>query len=238
MSSNTKTTIKVLGVGDLLSVRSYARSLENFEIVVDNLAYTWVAGVVDNRLKTIQKYYDMILLCGGTDISPTIYDDPNPFVFADGSTGLKIYTNPERDDVECKVIDAALGKLPILGICRGLQILWAKTGGKLIHDINPRHSDRHQMFLREDWRWMNIQTNEEQRIVHVNSLHHQGIDLARGFAPGWDIVGTASDGLPEAAINYSNKIAGVQYHPEMMNATSGARWVWDKMVKQLVLGED
>lgn len=226
MSSNRKKKpLRVLAIGDKSMAESYALSLSNFEVELKYLVFNWRLDLVSSRLTHAEKDTDLILLCGGVDINPTIYGDDNP----------DIMFSPQRDETECLVVDMCIGDVPILGICRGLQLLWAKTGGKLVHDIKQPHPSYHALFLREDWRWHDKEKNERRRVVTINSMHHQGLDLNREYAPGWEIIGTAMDGLPEVAINREKRIGGVQYHPECMASESAGRWVWDKIVKELVL---
>lgn len=223
----------VLGIGDRDQVQGYAKSLANFVIHVDNVAPQWYEKIIENKLKGATTKYDLILLCGGADINPEIYGDPNPFVFPDGSTGPAIWFSDKRDALESMVIKEYIGKIPIIGVCRGLQILWAMTGGKLIHDLKPAHPGGHPVHLHNDWRIINAR-KESTRVIGVNSMHHQGLDLARGMADGWDIIATAHDGLPEAAINMDKRCGGVQYHPEGLHPESPGRILWDKMVCKLL----
>jgi putative glutamine amidotransferase len=154
-----------------------------------------------------------LLLPGGPDVDPQRYGQE-----LDPTT----YPDPASDHLEFALLDWALGKgIPILAICRGMQVLNVALGGSLTQDLprhfperhpeEPRPRDQKVHSLRIEhssrlWRIVNGDTTE------VNSMHHQGIDrLARPLvATGW-----APDGLVEAVETRGDRfVLGVQYHPE------------------------
>lgn len=159
---------------------------------------------------------DGLLLAGGEDVDPLVYgEQPRP--------GLGVI-NPERDRLEKALITEmlALGK-PILGICRGLQILNATLGGTLYQDLDQQwdgnilHAQRarrshlsHQVRIQPGTKLHRLFYDQER--LRCNSFHHQAVkDLAPGFIPtAWD-----DDGLIEAAehLDYAF-VMGVQWHPE------------------------
>lgn len=164
---------------------------------------------------------DAILLSGGEDVDPYFYgQDPNQKL---GST------IPLRDKVELKVIECALERnIPILAICRGIQILNVALGGTLIQDIPTQRKDsiQHSQVVDRSWdtHWVHIEKESklasilEHTKVRVNSLHHQAIDVV---AEDLVIVARSADGIVEAVEhkNYGNFLVGVQWHPESMSAT-------------------
>lgn len=159
--------------------------------------------------------FDGLLLCGGGDVDPALYHQP-----LNGSQEI----SPERDALELHFIQEflAAGK-PILGICRGLQILNVAFGGSLIQHLPTAEQHR----------------AEEGDLIHpikaegllkelygahptVNSFHHQAVErLGRGFRA----IAFAEDGTVEAIQHQSLPILGVQFHPErMQNGTPIFEW--------------
>jgi putative glutamine amidotransferase len=112
-------------------------------------------------------------------------------------------------------------KLPILGICAGLQLMNIATGGKLI-----QHLDTVEQHLGEKYhpvkighsRWLSKIFNTDRLIV--NSNHHQGIDkdyIGQGFTP----VAWAEDGQIEALEYDCNQfVLGIQWHPERISTAA------------------
>jgi gamma-glutamyl-gamma-aminobutyrate hydrolase PuuD len=173
---------------------------------------------------------DGLLLVEGEDIEPRRYaaEDAN-FRYLEKTHVLK-------DEIELRLLRYALRRhLPILGICRGNQLLNIACGGtlygdvrrekrsKLLH-IDSDHYDtyRHKISVVPDTplaRWYG------QRALRVNSYHHQGVRrLARRFKP----MAYAEDGLIEAYYDPHEKfLVGLQFHPErMLNEYDGNWRVW------------
>jgi putative glutamine amidotransferase len=165
---------------------------------------------------------DGIILSGGEDVDPQFYgQDPHPKLGA---------TIPERDRVEIELAKYALAhNIPLLAICRGVQILNVALGGTLIQDIpsqvqNPfQHS---QIVSRNrDTHWVNVVPDSKlyqilgEERVRVNSLHHQAIAKV---ADDLRVVAQAADGIIEAVeyIQPSRFTIGVQWHPESMTSTN------------------
>lgn len=166
------------------------------------------------------KYYldsvDALLFSGGEDVTPLTYgEDPLKEVK---------HTSPERDELEILLYKEALKRhIPILGICRGLQIINVAAGGTLYQDINsqiknslghcpienPVHNLYHSVAIDKNSKLSKIFETTE---LKVNSFHHQSVkDI------GIDFKATAfsSDGIVEA-IEYEGDsyVVAVQWHPE------------------------
>jgi len=149
---------------------------------------------------------DGLLLTGGSDISPGFLrqEIPDPFV-------LDKQIDPERDRWEFKAVQEALSRgLPILAICKGLQVFNVALGGTLKLDI-PGHNLAHQK--QSDVQPLRHDTAASHRFSNVNSAHHQAIDQL-----GDDLeveAWAAHDGIIEQVRlrNYPFGF-GVQYHPE------------------------
>lgn len=157
---------------------------------------------------------DGILLPGGADCSPLFYgEEPIPQI---GSP------NRQSDLFEFALVRAAqaAGK-PILGICRGLQIINVCFGGSLWQDLEAqtKWEIKHvQDKLQRDELTHSVELIRGSHIyeimgaetVLVNTYHHQAI---KELAPGFRIGGRAKDGLVES-IESENGIVAVQWHPE------------------------
>ena len=97
----------------------------------------------------------ILVLWGGEDISPSIYNKP---VSSHTWAGAKL---SKRDVVEVELAKAAIEKgLPIIGVCRGAQLLCALAGGTLIQHVN-NHGGRHPVVTKD------------KEYISVNSIHHQ-----------------------------------------------------------------
>jgi putative glutamine amidotransferase len=170
---------------------------------------------------------DGVVLSGGSDLHPGYYGEE-----AVSELGLVV---PERDAFEMRLLGCALQReMPILGICRGMQVLNVALGGTLYQDL-PSQMD-HQVLLghrQETPKWEpthEVAVDCESRVagimgtaeLKVNSYHHQAIkDLAHGLVA----VAHAPDGVVEAVEwgDLSQRwLVGVQWHAEAMRGTSPA----------------
>lgn len=170
--------------------------------------------------KNLEKYMDLIdgiIFTGGDDILPAKYGE-EPIK---GIGDICIL----RDDQELKLLDMALERsLPILGICRGLQLLNVGLGGTLYQDLpsqKPEFQEHvsvptvpygfHYISLVKDGFLEEIFEKDE---IFVNSLHHQGIKY---LGNNLKATAYAKDGLVEAVEGINGQpIYGVQFHPEAM----------------------
>lgn len=150
---------------------------------------------------------DGLLLTGGSDVTPKFLRQEN----VDLTLIHKHDLDPKRDQWEFDAISKALARgLPILAICRGIQVLNVALGGTLRLDIPghglPEQKDQDVQPLRHDG-------NAKHRFENVNSSHHQAIDrVADGFqVEAWC---THDDIIEQLRLrNYPFALA-VQYHPE------------------------
>ncbi|MFV0557922.1 MAG: gamma-glutamyl-gamma-aminobutyrate hydrolase family protein [Enterococcus sp.] len=158
---------------------------------------------------------DKLLLTGGQDIDPRNYHQlPHPKLEA---------IHPQRDQFELALIHEAIKqKKPILGICRGMQLLNVALGGTLYQDFSLRTpaSLKHvQLPTPFAFATHEVQIEKETWLssligstYHVNSFHHQGIAQ---LAPMLTIMASASDGVIEAFEHQTQRISGIQWHPEL-----------------------
>lgn len=149
---------------------------------------------------------DGLLLTGGSDIAPEFLKQPIP----DPSV-LEQDVDPTRDRWEFAAVDQALARgLPILSICKGMQLFNVVLGGTLKLDI-PGHKAPEQK--NEDVQLLRSDTKAAHRFEKVNSSHHQAVDsLGQGLVvESW----CANDDIIEQIRLQNYPFAlGVQYHPE------------------------
>jgi putative glutamine amidotransferase len=155
---------------------------------------------------------DGLIFCGGPDLDPSLYEQERAAETA--------HVAPERDTPELELMLAAVARdLPVLGICRGMQVLNIARGGTLIqhlpavvghdgHATAPGHFDTHPVTIAPASRLGDVLG--EHAVVH--SGHHQGVaDLGGGLvASAW-----APDGVVEAIEMVERRfVIGVLWHPE------------------------
>jgi putative glutamine amidotransferase len=177
-------------------------------------------GYVENNIKAVAQC-DGILLTGGEDVCPAFYDQPENLKYCDPDN-----MDEKRDEFELKVLALAGHRsLPVLGICRGLQITNVFFGGTLIPDIPQFTKSEHAKFAEGDDRYHSIKIDADSQLERiagvvsgeVNSAHHQSAD-----AIGDGLVATAfsAEGIVEAIERApgSDKpfLLLVQWHPERM----------------------
>jgi len=151
-----------------------------------------------------QNQLDGVLLAGGGDVDPRLY----------GSDAEASLVNRARDNFEIALIQAATKmKLPILGICRGCQILNVAHGGTLQNLKGDAHFnlEGHSIDLAPQSRLANIlQTN---RLPNVGSYHNQAVEK---IAPNLRPAATGPGGVVEAVEGKGNHwVVAVQWHPEL-----------------------
>ena len=167
------------------------------------------AEAVAEALPKIDTGYDGLILCGGADMDPRYYGEENC-----GSVNI----DAERDENEMALMRAyvSAGK-PILGICRGHQLINVFFGGSLYQDIPERDlhgrgemgDGRHEVKALSD----SVLGSLYGESFFVNSAHHQAIkELGDGIrATAW-----WADKYVEAIEHMTLPIIGVQWHPERM----------------------
>lgn len=155
---------------------------------------------------------DALIIGGGDDISPEHYG---------GEINEKVRLDPERDELEIDWINRALSRgIPLLGICRGAQLINSVLGGTLHDDIRhlrQRTYNRPGLLPTKQVRLdgaSHLAAVCRTNRLRVNSLHHQAVNEP---GDGLRVVGRDLDGLVQAIESTEGKpIIGVQWHPEYL----------------------
>lgn len=191
--------------------KNYVNALEESGALVIILPVSDPKTAIDYAQKI-----DGLLLAGGDDVSPLLYhEDP---IKENGEI------NVARDSFESAMIKAVKAQnKPILGVCRGLQIINATLGGTNYQDINSQYDHvlgHNQYPTKWDTLTHSIQVNDDSFLFDawgktgfVNSFHHQAI---KEIAPEFEVTARAADQIIEAIENKKYNIYGVQFHPEML----------------------
>ena len=187
-------------------------------------AIPWLIPLVDDdTLRGIYDELDAVFLPGGADIDPATYGaDPHP---------LCDKTDRDRDRVEVSLATWAMAEeKPVLGVCRGMQLVNVAAGGTLYQDLAEERpgSLKHDYFpfrgqsYARDYLAHEVTVAEGTRLAQrmgagalkVNSMHHQGV---RTLGQGLVATAVAPDGLIEAIEGDGDAyLVAVQWHPEAL----------------------
>ncbi|MBE7380296.1 MAG: gamma-glutamyl-gamma-aminobutyrate hydrolase family protein [Leptolyngbya sp. SIO1E4] len=216
----------------LIGLTTYGRNrTDEFHLYANYLEAVRLAGGIPVLLTPGETHpevflarLDGLILTGGGDVSPDCFNgDTHPTIYS---------TDRERDQFELTLAKLALNAtIPVLGICRGLQVLNLASGGdKLIPHVPDMFTDmKHrleppnlQTRAQPTQHW--VQVSPHSRLaqivecdrIPVVSWHHQAI---KTVPPGWQMAAQAPDGLIEA-IEYRHHpwLLALQWHPEMSMA--------------------
>ena len=161
---------------------------------------------------------DGLILTGGADVSPERYGEEKLPCCGE--------TAPRRDEMEFYLCRRAVEMdLPVLAICRGLQVLNCALGGTLYQDIASQYGDqlkhpcydtpRDQVHAVRVEKGTKLLAAAGMENLRVNSRHHQAV---KRLAPGLIVNARAEDGLIEGAEMPDKKfVVGVQWHPESLS---------------------
>ena len=157
-----------------------------------------------------------LMLTGGPDVDPSLYGaEPDPAADLELCRSL--------DDLELRLLDYALGHdMPVLAICRGMQLLNVALGGQLIQDVAGHKNElpdgswepeKHLIYMAPGAKAAAIVGSAG--FFRVNSLHHQGLTEAQRSVQLMTSAYSVEDGLIEGLESPSHSwVIGVQCHPE------------------------
>jgi len=186
-----------------------------------------------NTVIDLAKRCDGILITGGDDVDPLLYGEDVFF--------KTTHLEPRRDRQEALLLKELLNntQIPLLGICRGCQIINVMAGGTLHQDL-PSQNLYHTMLMASHDAFahkVNIKKGSmlegiigDSKIL-TNSYHHQSV---KDIAPGFEIVASTADGVVEAIEMKGDRfVLGVQWHPEMTQSCSINQKIFEAFMKAL-----
>jgi putative glutamine amidotransferase len=212
-----------------IGLTTYGRNAANqFHLYTNYLEAVRLAGGVpvllppgETQPEILLQRLDGLIFTGGGDVSPDCFGgDDHPTIYS---------LDAERDQFELQLAKLALtSTIPVLGICRGLQVLNLASNGdklvphvpdvftKILHRIEPPNVETraeptgHEVYLKADSRLAKMIEADRMPVV---SWHHQAIKVV---PPGWQLAAEAADGLIEAIEYVSHPwMLALQWHPEM-----------------------
>ncbi len=191
-----------------------------------------------DRLPVSLKAFSALLLTGGGDVNPERYGEP-----AEASVdGI----NDDRDELEIQLVRLFIRrKKPVLGICRGIQLINVACGGKLVQNLSDEGRRRHTKKSGEPdkrhrlrWAWRSGMARELAHAGEANSAHHQAV-RPDAVGRGLRVMARSSDGVIEALEGClrGGWISAVQWHPERMEppghrAARGLLEYWKTLVQR------
>ena len=217
---------------------SYSLSQSNVRAVINAGGVPVILPYDTSNIDYYLSVVDGLYLTGGTDIDPFYYnEDPNKNI------GV-IY--PDRDEFEIALCKRAMEKkLPLLGVCRGCQLINIACGGTLYQDLNteienhvahrraagtPFSAYIHSVAINESTILYDIYKSKK---MLVNSSHHQCI---KEVAADFIVSARAKDGIIEA-IEHENGsfVLGVQWHPEaMFSVHTEAILIYERFIEECI----
>ena len=179
---------------------------------------------------------DALVLTGGGDVHPRFYGETPHATFS--------AAEPGRDEFELALVRVAIDRgLPVLAICRGVQVLNVGAGGSLVQDIETEvpgalvhrvettpSAIAHEVWVTSGTTLATLLADRiEEDALLVNSRHHQAV---KKLAPGFIASATAPDGVIEAIERPDLPFCvGVQWHPENFWRTGEFRALFEGLLK-------
>ena len=215
-----------------LNILSACQKQEKITIILSKASSNYIKWIEDENVIILEAYTikntdsilvvaDGIILTGGEDINPLEYND---------TSNIKVCgkINFSRDTLERKLFDFAFkNKLPLVGVCRGMQMMNVASGGTLYGDIPTEigttvvHRNNgevmHEIALScENIKYINLIFPLRKDTFLVNSWHHQGL---KDISQNLNVIARSYDGLPEAVVMNDSVhpfMIAVQFHPERL----------------------
>ncbi|RUO25222.1 peptidase C26 [Aliidiomarina minuta] len=171
--------------------------------------------------------YQGVVITGGHDIDPVLYA---------AEQEVKPKHDKQRDEFESAVIEYALEhKMPLLGICRGAQLLNVQLGGNLFQELRSRREKTSNRWTSLPLKTLKVEARTQLekhlgcRQCRINSLHNQGIDKVgqRMIISGRDL-----DGIVQAIEAPEEEfLIGVQWHPEFLLLLRRQRRLFQSLIQ-------
>ena len=216
-----------IGITDCSKYSNYERWIKSERVEVIKLSPN------ENNLQDLQKC-DGVVLSGGEDVHPRFYNK-NEYL------ELCHEIDEKRDEFEWRVLEfTEKNKVPLLGICRGLQIANVFFGGTLIPHI-PAFGKFDHSRTESDDRYHKVQIDPHSQLRdivgtssgEINSAHHQGADrIGKGLVANALSADGIVEGMERESPVNNSFLQLVQWHPERMNDQESA---FSKNIKQKFL---
>ncbi|HRI35597.1 MAG TPA: gamma-glutamyl-gamma-aminobutyrate hydrolase family protein [bacterium] len=183
--------------------------------------------ILPNISNCLERFFEMVdgfLLIGGTqDIDPSLYGQPNT-----ASRDL----DRTKDEIEMSLVRYACERnMPVLGICRGMQILNIALGGTLVQDIVS--STNHLDYPRQNEPVHTVYLSAGRVLAHgaypINSIHHQAVAT---LGDGLVATGYSPDGVIESIEHERYALLGVQWHPECLPDSDLSQGIFSWLVSR------
>ncbi|OXY92273.1 gamma-glutamyl-gamma-aminobutyrate hydrolase [Streptomyces diastatochromogenes] len=179
----------------------------------------------DTDAKEICQWLSGVVITGGQDVHPSYWGGDTAVVRDIDPRMNPMVHDAARDEYEIELVRAALERgIPVLGVCRGMQVLNVALGGTLIADLPPSSvSHLSAEAAPTDGTVDHLVTFEKGSIAAdlfgenalTNSWHHQAVDRC---GAGLVVTGRTSDGVTESVELPGAPVLGVQWHPEWMKS--------------------
>lgn len=172
------------------------------------------------------KPLDGVVISGGHDVEPTLYK---------AAAEVKGHYDPARDKFESAIIDCALrDHTPLLGICRGAQLLNVRLGGSLHQDLSKRRNITSKRRFLLPLKTLCLESGSRledilgEDDIRINSLHNQAI---KELGEGLQISGRDLDEIVQAVEGPDYRfLFGVQWHPEFLIYSARQRRLFRELV--------
>ena len=227
----------IIGIGsDILQIEGQRERAFAYVTYTESLRRAGAIPVIippqpENAAEIVDSL-DGILLAGGFDCDPALYQDER-------HPSVTIVVDRRRQDNDFSLAKAARERgIPTLGVCLGLQMMNVAAGGTLVqdiasevdtdirHDSDPAHRARHDVIIEQGTRLATMLPAAE---LNVNSSHHQAVNRV---GDGLRITAHAPDGVVEGLEDPRHPFyVGVQWHPEDMPGEPAASTLFEAFVK-------
>ncbi len=196
-------------MGIMVLIAGYREKTGNYQRALERAGMKCLVSLSLERAKGC----DRLLLPGGGDLDPRWFHEKNQ-----GARDI----DRELDEKQFAVLDWFVGKgRPVLGICRGMQVINVYFGGNIIQDLSTAAG--HQYKNADQFHGVVNRPGARMCALYgsaciVNSAHHQGCGK---LGEGLVMTQAAGDGVVEAVEHASLPVLGVQWHPERMPKRTG-----------------
>nr|WP_218680933.1 gamma-glutamyl-gamma-aminobutyrate hydrolase family protein [Rhodococcus qingshengii] len=222
ISTRRWSATRVPSLDERYQVREFDFGFADFSRCVAEAGGVPVTIPADADPQSLMRRLDGLVLTGGEDISPARWGGDPADVIGE--------TSPQRDSYDIALLNVALAlRLPVLGVCRGMQVINVASGGSLIGDLVRDGREHRNLGKPVDdlAHSVNFETGTLAHSLYgptalVNSLHHQAcLRLGENLV----VSGRADDGVIEAIELPGSPVLGVQWHPEWL-PTSDPAFGW------------